>query len=313
MRWGPEPPRLEKVSPFGTDIYVGPRGAGKSLLAAYRARFYWEGNKRREDGRCICGDISCDAKWQVFTNLISPTTPEYGSWCLPLDMAVDMLDQERNKRHMIYWIDEITQMFNARRAMMNETLSAINTVTMMRKDTAQLWGTGVSFDWLDPRIREMASTVYNCWTPNEGRTVIAKVWSLALGHLPPEKRKRPPKRRGWHTESAKKFYWHEEKINFAAELKSLRSEPVVYVQNDDGQMEPLNYQDLLWEEIAQFIERRIDLISVDDMRGVVQQKFGLEMPRPYVRDWLLSSGFQRTEDDQYRLMVKGVENAALVS
>ncbi len=62
MTWGAKPRRPEYVPPYGTDLYVGPKGAGKSLLAIHRARLYHEGKKRLANGYCVCGDIECDGK-----------------------------------------------------------------------------------------------------------------------------------------------------------------------------------------------------------------------------------------------------------
>lgn len=311
MRWGRDPLKQDFVPPYGTELFVGPKGAGKSLLCIHRARIYYNGNKRMADGRCVCGDIECDGKWQVFTNLESPTMEQYGAWAQPLDIAAQMIDAESNLRHIIMLIDEITQMFNSRRSMMTEIIQMINRVTLIRKNLVQLWGTGISYDWLDTRIRDQASMVYNCWTPNQGREVYANVHQLALGHLPPHLRRRPPRRKKWWTESTKKYYNHEETINFAAELAALRTEPMVFVDDGDGNAREMQFSEILLEIVAQMIESGDEKTDVDSLLDAVKKHYGIMMARPYVRDWLIGSGFIN-DGGTFTIMTKGPTNGLVV-
>lgn len=308
MRWGRKPRTPEYVPAYGTELFVGPKGAGKTLLCAHRARLYYEGKKRLADGRCVCGDENCDGTWQVYTNLESPTLPEYGAWAQPLDIAAQMIDAEANLRHIIMFIDEITQMFNSRRSMMTEIIQMINRVTLIRKNLVQLWGTGISYDWLDTRIRDQASMVYNCWTPNQGRQVYANVHQLAMGHLPPHMRRRPPRRKWWWTEGTKRYYNHEETINFAADLAGLRTEPMVFVDDGDGNAREMEFREILLEIIAQLIEAGNHQTNVDTLIAMVKTQYGIPMARPYVRDWLIGSGFIN-DNGTFTIMTKGPTNA----
>lgn len=308
MTWGAKPRRPDYVPPYGTDIYVGPKGAGKTLLAIHRSRLYFEGKKRLANGYCICGDVECDGTWQVYTNLESPTLPEYGGWAHPLDVAAQMIDPENNNRHIIMMIDEITQMFNSRRSMMTEIIQMINRVTLIRKNLVQLWGTGISFDWLDVRIRDQASMVYNCWTPNQGKQVYANVHQLALGHLPPNMRRRQPRRKFWWTESTKRFYNHEETINFAADLQALRTEPVIFVDDGDGNAKEMQFNEILVEIIMKMIQAGTQQTNIDDVIVSVKQQYGITMGRAYVRDTMIQSGFAN-DGGTFTIMTKGPENA----
>ncbi len=271
-------------------------------------RLYHEGKKRLANGYCVCGDIECDGTWQVFTNLESPTLEDYGAWASPLDIAAQMIDPENNNRHIIMLIDEITQMFNSRRSMMTEIIQMINRVTLIRKNLVQLWGTGISFDWLDTRIRDQASMVYNCWTPNQGRQVYANVHQLALGHLPPNKRRRPPQRKFWWTESTKQFYNHEETINFAADLQALRTEPVVFVDDGDGNAREMQFNEILVEIIMKKIQNDEQTTTIDSVIEAVSQSYGITMGRAYVRDTLIQSGFAN-DGGTFTIMTKGPQNA----
>lgn len=308
MRWGRKPFRPEYVPAYGTEIFVGPKGAGKTLLCVHRARLYYEGKKRNADGACVCGDKECDATWQVYTNLESPTLDEYGGWAQPLDIAAQMIDAESNLRHVILLIDEITQMFNNRRGMMTEMIQMINRVTLIRKNLVQLWGTGISFDWLDTRIRDQASLVYNCWTPNQGRQVFANVHQLAMGHLPPHLRRRSPRRKFWWTDGTKRYYNHEETINFATELAALRTEPRIFVEDSEGNAHEMEFADILLEMVAQVIENGEYQIDPDGLIARVQNAYGIKMARAYVRDWLTGSGFMN-DGGVFTIMTKGPSDA----
>lgn len=307
MRWGPEPRKPLFVPPFGTELFVGPKGAGKTLLAMHRARKFYEGKRRLPDGRCLCGESDCDSKWQVYTNLESPTLPEFGAWATTLDLAGDMVDAESNLFHVLILVDEITQMFNSRRSMMSEVVNMIHRVTLIRKNLVMLWGTGISFDWIDVRIRDQASMLYNCWTPNQGRTVWANVHQLANGHLPPHMRRTRPLTKWWPTEITKKFYWHRETINFTAELQALRTEPAVFVKARDGSTKEMTFSEILADELVPLIQAGTEYITTDEVIEIISARYNLTMGKPYVRDFLIGSGFQN-DNGTFKIMTKGPED-----
>jgi len=311
MQWGGDEHKGSYVPPYGTELFVGPKGAGKSLLSVHRARYYRQGLKRMADGRCVCGDVECDGVWQVYTNLESPTRKEYGAWAHPLDLARDMVDAESNARHVIFLIDEITQMFNSRRSMMSEVIQIIHRVTLIRKNLVQLWGTGISYDWLDVRIRDQASMLYNCWTTNQGATVMANVHQLAVGHLPPNKRRQRPRLKWWNTDSTKRYYNHEETINFAAELATLRTEPSVFVQRPDGSTVEMQFTEILTDELIPLLKAGVNSVTVDQMMEQIKTRYNLDMGRPYIRDFYIQSGFPNDGQGNYTIMTKGPEDDGL--
>ncbi len=304
MRWGPPDRKSEFIAPFGTELFLGPKGAGKSLLAVHRARQYYLGKRLRSDGSCHCGDPECDGKWAVYTNLVSPTMEEFGAWATPLDLAGDMVDAESNLEHVIILIDEITQMFNSRRSMMGEVIQMIHRVTLIRKNLVMLWGTGISWDWIDVRIKDQASRAFNCWTPNQGQTVYANVHELANGHLPPHMRKQRPTTKWWPTENTKQFYNHRETINFAAELQALRTEPAVFVKGSDGSTKEMTFSEILADELVPIIRSGKEFISAEEIIEIIDERYNLVMGYPYVRDFLIGSGFQN-DNGKFKILTKG--------
>ena len=306
MTWGSPGRKQPYVPPFGTELFLGPKGAGKTLLAIKRAREYNQGKRLLPDGTCHCGDDSCDGKWAVYTNLVSPTMDEYGAWAHPLDLAGDMVDAESNLEHVIILIDEITQMFNSRRSMMGEVIQMIHRVTLIRKNLVMLWGTGISWDWIDLRIKDQASVAFNCWTPNLGQTVWANVHQLANGHLPPHMRKQRPVTKWWPTESTKRFYNHRETINFAADLQQLRTEPAIFVKGPDGTTKEVTFSEILADELVPIIQSGTERITADELIGMIQERYDIVMAHPYVRDFLIGSGFQN-DNGTFKILTKGPE------
>jgi hypothetical protein len=284
-----------------TTLYVGPKGAGKSLLCAYRARLFYEGRKRNPDGFCLCGDISCNRRWDIFCNLESPTMEQYGAWARPLDVAGQLLDMESETQHAILWIDEIPQYLNSRQSMRREVIQMINQVTLIRKKLIQLWGTGISFDWIDTRIRDQASVVYNCWTPDDGRNVHASVHQLQMGHLPPWRRFRPPTLMSWYTEPAKRYYNHRELVNAEAELEAIKTEPSFYFKDDTGEFIDMTLSECVGDFITRLLEDGIENVNHEWMAQNIGIQYNIPVSPVWLKDWLRGSGFIRQEDGSFIL------------
>ncbi len=68
MPWEKEISRKPQLK-YGSTFYVGPIGAGKSLLAILRAREFYLGKVKDDNGYCICGDPDWSGKWDIITNL----------------------------------------------------------------------------------------------------------------------------------------------------------------------------------------------------------------------------------------------------
>ncbi len=270
---------------YGSTFYVGPIGAGKTLLAILRAREFYLGKVRDENGNCVCGDTKCNGKWKIITNLESPSMPDYGAWTTKLDLQNHLMDLESSDMHIIILIDEITQYFNSRRGMLNAVVRMLNAATLIRKKMVHLWGTGISFDWLDKRLKEMASIVYNCWTTNEGETVNAMVYNLRMGHLPPWSRKKPPTIKKWYTHSAKGFYDTGELINAETEFAEAQKEPVVFLEKD-GVLQEIEIGEIVANIIADQLKTGETRTSVEKIVDVFEDMYNLPVSNVYVRDWL---------------------------
>ena len=284
-----------------TELYLGPKGSGKSLLAVYRALLHHRGLKRNPaTGYCMCGSSTCDGKWEVLTNLVSPTMPEYGAWAKPLDLANDILDPESPINHVIVLIDEITQYINSRQPTKREILKTINQATLLRKKKVKLWGTGISFDWIDKRMREQAQVLYSCWTPNQGYTVSALVHNLASGHLPPWKRQQMPKIRTWFTQNAKKFYNSWELVNADDEMAAARIEPLVYIKKGNQRLET-NLSSLVAETVLELVKDGQETTTAQEIVDIIHNVFNYPASLSWVRGWLIESGFIKDQTGNFIL------------
>ena len=207
--------RAQPLDSFGVDAMVGPKGSGKTLLGVHRARRYAMGLVLGNDGGCVCGVQGClSTEWKVYTNLKStwrghPKAAQFGGgWAEPIDVATQVLDQPEDT-HVVLLLDEGYQYADARRSTTNAAIEVTDEITQSRKGRVLTLITGVSFDWLDKRIRAQVRQVYNCWTPNRGATVYAVVALVSTGHLPPWKRVRRPSRiMRWDTSNARALLRH---------------------------------------------------------------------------------------------------------
>ncbi len=306
--WNKETAKTIEES-FATEAFVGPKGAGKSLLAFGRAYEFSQGNKRDANGFCLCGDITCNAKWTVYTNLESPTLPEYGSWAKTLDLMSQMADVESEDLHSIILIDEATQYFDSRKGQMREIIKMLNQITMLRKKTLRLMVTGISFDWMDKRLREQTSLVYNCWTSNRGVTTSAVVHNLATGNIPPWLRANiRPQIKLWFTAKYYKFYNTNELVNAEADIQALRTEPNVYLENAEGELEPVTLSEIAASMVVDLVDARILTIKPEDLAQRIKDTYPIPVTRGYIRDWLIETGFMfRQETGEFILRVEKQE------
>lgn len=286
-----------------TEITVGPKGAGKSLLACHRAHNFHTGNIRNSRGFCLCDDPLCDATWEVFTNLESPTEEAYGAWAKPLNLASQMIDTESDDRHAIIWIDEAPQYFDARRGMLTEVIKMLKQVTMLRKKKIRLLLTAISFDWIDRRLRDQASTVYNCWTTNKGLTVNAIVQQLATGDIPPWKRNSiPPTMKYWNTRHARNWYNTDELVNADAMMSAARSELIVYVADPDtGTVVPLTMSQILGNTVGELVQNEVMDISPEELQDLIQRKYAIPVIKGQMKDWLIEIGFGMNKEGRFIL------------
>ena len=236
--------RPQPLDAFGIDALVGPKGSGKTLLAVHRARRYAQALVKRLDGGCACGVEDCSVSgWTVFTNIASTWIGDDrsrdfgGGWARPLDIAAQVVDSMPGQTHVVALYDEGYQLVDSRRSTTNAALEITDEITQARKAKVLTLLTGVSFDWFDRRIRAQARQVYNCWTPDRGRTVYAQVNLLSTGHLPPWQRaNQPPRTMRWNTANSRRYYDTHERIDMRDELKSALADRTIMVRDEDGRL-----------------------------------------------------------------------------
>lgn len=290
-----------------TEAYVGPKGSGKSALACKRNYMFHKGQIRNPDGVCYCRDPRCDAKWQVYTNLESPTLPEYGAWAKPLELSSQMMDMESEDRHIILWIDEAPQLFDSRRAMMNQVIKSSKQATMLRKKLIRMSLTAISFNWLENRMRDQCNVIYNCWSENEGRTVNAVVHRLATGDVAPWLRSQiQPEMKYWYTQDIWNKYSTNELVNMETDIMSDRTEPMVYVQDEHtGQLSALSLSEILAKVITSLVQNdRVESIHPQKLVEIIMERYHLPTSRGYLRDWLTQTGFVQNNEGEFILMTK---------
>lgn len=287
-----------------TEVNVGPKGSGKSLLSVHRLHAFSQGKVRRPNSICLCDNPECDAVWNVFTNLESPTLPEYGAWAKPLDLASQMIDMESDDRHIVVHIDEANQYFESRRSMLAEVIKLSKQATMFRKKLMRMSLTSISFDWLDLRIRNQANVVYNCWTENKGITTNAIVYNLATGNIPPWQRNNiPPKLKFWYTGASRKLYDTNELVNADAAIQAMRAEPQALIHDPQtGQLTSISMSDILGKILMELAEEGHSTIDTGQLVEEIQARYSLPTTKGYLREWLTDSGFVRDSNGNFILI-----------
>lgn len=308
VHWAKQKRQGIALESHGVWLYTGPKGAGKSLLAHCHAYMLAKGLFRDHQGRCICGNPECSAIWQTFTMHESPTLPEYGSWAKRLDLGELMDIGDEGESHIVIYIDEIPQYFNSRRGMVTEVIKLLNRITFTRKGKIIFIGTGISIDWIDVRLRDQATQIFNCWTPNKGQTVFANVHRLSLGHLPPHMRRLPPETRWWPTGWAHRvnrgrgIYDTNELVDAAADFAAARTEPRFYFKRSkDGPWEEKQHSEAIAEVIEDILEENITEVTPDMIIERIQRRYGqnVKITVHWVKDWLQTLGFMRGEGQEF--------------
>ena len=293
--------RPDPLDTFGVDALVGPKGSGKTLLAVHRARRYAMGMvKRPGDGGCACGDERCpNTDWKVYTNLEStwkghPKAAELGGgWAEPIDVATQVLDQPEDT-HVVLLPDEGYQYADARRSTTNSAIEITDEITQARKAKVMTLITGVSFDWLDKRIRAQVRQTYNCWTPNRGRSVYAVVTLISTGHLPPWKRARRPSRiMRWDTSVTRRFYNTHERIDARDEVKAAMRESTILVPDQAGELTLYNISEIVDMIVFDKAARGEQQLDPRQLAGELQERAVPVSPAQVARQLGLA-GFPRT-------------------
>ncbi len=300
VKWTPEFTTKDDEA-HATEIYTGPKGAGKSALACKRVYMFSKGLIRGSRGFCLCEDESCDAKWTVYTNLESPTLPEYGAWAKPLDLASQLIDTESDDRHAIIWIDEAPQFFDSRRGMLTEVLKMLKQVTMLRKKKMRLVLTAIDWTWLDKRIRDQANVVYNCWTENKAVTVNAIVYRLATGNIAPWLRHNiPPEIKWWWCTDIRNKYNTDELVNADDLINATRTENMVFVKDSEtGQVTPMTLSEMLSKVVGSMVREETFKTDEVEIMEIVLKRYGMPTSKGAIREVLIDAGFPRDEKGKF--------------
>jgi hypothetical protein len=277
----------QPVIAHGAYAFTGPLGSGKSILAS---KFLYEYTKDGAiidpaTGRCICGKEDCQAKWRVFTNM--PSTWE---WAEPIDIAIQLTESFSEIDHAVIGIDEAHQVLEARRAMRNVNVDASYFLTHLRKRSCKLFFTSPSIDYVDARLRDRTTRVYNVWTFNGGRTVHADVWNFAMGHLPPAMRyNQRPQHKWWPTEYVKKLYDSWERIT--NEDVFANREMRVNIRDNDGMIISATVEDLTLREIEDMAREGKDTVTPEAVAMRMTEKYKFDIAGGLVRRYLMESGY----------------------
>lgn len=306
FKWVTERRTDAEMESHGVWLYTGPKGAGKSLLAHSHSYLLATGQFRDRFGNCICGEPECAGVWTVYTMHESPTLPEYGAWAKRLDLGELMDVGGEGETHIVIYIDEIPQYLNSRRGMVSEVIRLLNRVTFTRKGKIIFIGTGISIDWIDVRLRDQATMIYNCWTPNKGKTVWANVHRLALGHLPPHMRRQPPMTKWWPTEWAHRanhgngIYNTDELVDAQADFTAARTEPIFYTKQGNLWIEK-KFSEALAETIETVLMEDITRVTPELLIARIQARYGeaVNITPHWVKEWLQSIGFMRGNGQEF--------------
>ena len=272
---------------------IGPKGCGKSLLFVYLAHKYVETTFTPET--CPCRDRKRkDHSWTVYTNMRSASTGE-GAWARPLDILGDMIDAESPVDHAIMLVDEAYLMADSRRAMRTSNMEIARFVTQLRKRSVKMFLTLVNLNSLDRRLRELMTRIYDCWTPNEGRTVCAAVFRLAQGDRPRFMRHRRPTFRSWRTQGAWKLYDSMELFD-SADMTGYDRETSIMQLGKDGQ--PMTV--MLGDAVAQIVHKMVaaGVREADPwaIQATLQDRADAPMPIAEIKQWFSNAGFRAIQD-----------------
>ena len=286
-------------STHGVNAMVGPTGSGKSLLAVMMARQYFEGQAiDRNTGLCVCRTRKCDQTWTVYANMRASARAEYGAWTKPLDLARDLLSGDSELSHSVVILDEGYQVLDSRRAVRNENVKIAAQLTQIRKHDNRLFITAPSFDMIDVRIRQQVKRIFNCWTPDEGRHVMAAVHQMSLGYLPPWKRNMRPVLKRFYTSPYRRFYNSWEQIRDDEALGAWKNAPGVFTEMEDGKRYYVTHQSLIDRTLVDLVNRGVREVSAAFIADQITNEIFAPVQTGYVRRVLADAGFlTRPNDD----------------
>ncbi len=291
------PRQAPSRSTHGVNAMVGPTGSGKSLLAVMMARLYYDGKALDPvTGKCVCRTRNCEQPWTVYANMRGSARKEHGAWTQPLDLARDLLSSDSELSHAVVILDEGYQVLDSRRSVRNENVKISAQLTQIRKHDNRLFITAPSFDMIDVRIRQQVKRIFNCWTPDEGRHVMAAVHQMSLGYLPPWKRNRPPELKRFYTAPYRKFYDSWEQIRDDEALGRWKTAPGVFYWHADGSKTYVTHQQLIDAVLIDLVKDGVREVSPAAIAGRITSEIKAPVQPGYVRKVLAEAGFQVIQD-----------------
>ena len=286
---------------FGIEVFAGPFGAGKTLLAVHLARKHAGRVCHGED----CGQESCKENptvWQVYTNIPSTWDPEYGAWAKPVDILEQFMSAKGIPDHCVIVWDEGYQLADARLSMTTFSRELLWKLMQIRKKSLKIYWTAQSIDFLDRRIRENAQVIFNCWSDDEGRNVKAQVYLQAQGDIPPwERHNLRPELKVWNTEPSKGLYntndiiWERDNA-----LVPTRNEIINFVDGD-GEVSYSHVSDLVKAVITEFCRREVTHVTSTEVADGVLEAFGVSKAPTEMQRTLVELGYA-AHDGRFQIL-----------
>ncbi len=279
------------VQPYGIHAYVGPFGAGKTLLALHHAYPY-----RGRPCAGLCGVRGCPETWDVFTNL-----PSTWSWAKPLHVAGQFLGSTENvPDHAVILLDEGYQYIDTQNQMSGAQRALTNRLMQVRHKTLKVLISAQSFDFVARRIRGQAARTYNCWNPDqEGHRVYAAVYTGAVGWMPPWMRSSGMVYDGirvWQTTSSRHLYdTRKDLADARGEMRKPAADKRRAFTDPNGNVFFPTVSELVETALAQRVQQGKRRFSPTDLARDIQSA-GTAITAAEVEAILLTAGFETGPD-----------------
>ncbi len=143
-------------------------------------------------------------------------------------------------------------------------------------------------------IRAQVRQVYNCRTPNRGRTVYAAVSLISTGHLPPwERARRPSKTMRWDTSASRSYYNTYERIDARDEVRAAMKESTILIPDQTGELNLYRISELVDMIVFDKAAQGVHELDPDQLARELEQRQIPVSPAQVVR-LLAAAGFPKT-------------------